>query len=306
VKENNNIEQFDEIFKQQLGNASTPVPPGLWEGISSSVGSGAGAASVAVKTALWMKAIVAVSVIGVVSAVTYGVLSQKEPEAVTVPVPPVETQKTETEKVDNNPVISGTQTMPAQPEVKETQPVSRPVARKGSQKHKKESTEWNNVSQWELQGKNRPKIQFYEIKDEVSNTYLSKMNDNVVPGFDSAKMIKKAEEEKTTEIPYVPEQQAIAHFVDSSFIYIPNVVTPNGDGVNDEYLIDIKGEEFVQIIIYNSRSVKVFETKNKNTAWDCKMPNGEIAPEGNYVVKVIYKFKNKSKKTSITPLKLIK
>jgi hypothetical protein len=36
------------------------------------------------------------------------------------------------------------------------------------------------------------------------------------------------------------------------------------------------------------------------------MPNGEIAPEGDYLVKVVYKFKNKSKNTSVTKLKLIK
>ncbi len=298
MKENNNIEQFDELFKQQLENASTPVPNGVWEGISSSIGTGTGAATIAVKTAFWMKAAITASVIGVVSLVTYQVINEKGTEPVPVRQPVIIEKSAPQEEVSPNVE-------------KQDEAITVPDAGTQVAKHEehlaKAARTHKNAKKNEVQAETQSPadIKFFEIKDEVSMQYVNKMNDNVVPKFDSSKMEKAGDEEKT-EIPYVPEKESVAYQVDSSFIYIPNVFTPNGDGVNDGYQIDIKGEEYVQIIIYNNKSVKIFETRNKNVAWDGRMPNGEIAPEGNYIVKVIYKFKNKAQTTATTKLKLIK
>jgi len=296
VKENNNIE-FDEIFRQELGNASAPVPPGVWEGVSASVGSGSGIAAVAVKSAIWMKAAIAVSVIGALAVVGYQVLIKDESEPVVNPV--------KTENISSNEVHSeqGKKDVPAQIVITEDAAVSKHQT-SGHTSHANPRHTSNERSFLDMPV--QPKITFYEIKDEISMNYVKDMNENVVPGFDSSKTVKADTEDEEIDVPYIPEKESIALMVDSSYIYIPNVVTPNGDGVNDVYLIDVKGEEFVQILIYNSKSVKLFETKNKNAAWDCKLPNGEMAPEGNYFVRVIYKFKNKPKTTSDTKLKLIK
>ena len=83
-------------------------------------------------------------------------------------------------------------------------------------------------------------------------------------------------------------------YEDSAFINVPDAVTPNGDGVNDTYLIQLVGEEFVTISIYNSAGELIYSTNNKYQAWNCALPNGELAPAGNYVVRVDYKFRNQA------------
>jgi gliding motility-associated-like protein len=300
VKDNNNIE-FDELFRQQLGNASAPVPGGVWEGVSSSIGSSAGVATAAVKTALWMKAVIAVSVIGVVAAVTYQVVGNKETKAVQNPevVQPVAPLDVQNEVNEEKDVMPDEATVTSKEDISSAQPSRKELpALTGSRKQA-------SLLKIEHTQTLQPELRFIETKPEISVDYLSRMNEQAVPGFDSSK-IEKRDSETQEDEPYIPEKEPVAMVIDSSYIYIPNVVTPNGDGINDGYLIDIKGEEFVQIIIYNNKSVKVFETRNKSTAWNCTLPNGETAPEGNYIVRVIYKFKNKPKSTTTTNLKLIK
>jgi flagellar hook assembly protein FlgD len=66
------------------------------------------------------------------------------------------------------------------------------------------------------------------------------------------------------------------------------------------------GEENVEIIIYSISNEVLFRTTNKYQAWNCKLPNGQDAPEGSYLVKVIYQFKGKSKETTVRKLTIIK
>ena len=86
---------------------------------------------------------------------------------------------------------------------------------------------------------------------------------------------------------------------DTSYIEVPDAFTNDGDGINDTYLIKLIGEERVEIIIYTAENQIIFRTKNKYAAWDSRMPNGDLAPEGFYFVKVIYKYKNKIESSPI-------
>ncbi|MCC6818047.1 MAG: hypothetical protein IT245_04040, partial [Bacteroidia bacterium] len=62
-------ELFDGIFKESLENAAAQVPPGLWEGLSGALSNSASVAGVAAKSALWMKAAIAIVAIGAASTV---------------------------------------------------------------------------------------------------------------------------------------------------------------------------------------------------------------------------------------------
>jgi hypothetical protein len=48
LSKQNNISEFDELFKQSFEGASNAVPPGVWEGISSATSAAAGASSASI------------------------------------------------------------------------------------------------------------------------------------------------------------------------------------------------------------------------------------------------------------------
>jgi gliding motility-associated-like protein len=65
-------------------------------------------------------------------------------------------------------------------------------------------------------------------------------------------------------------------------LFIPNVFTPNADGVNDGFLVQYTGSQPFQINIYDRWGVMLFTSKNKTEAWDGTTGKGEAVAEGTY------------------------
>lgn len=55
-----------------------------------------------------------------------------------------------------------------------------------------------------------------------------------------------------------------------SELFVPNSFTPNGDGVNDSYMVRGSGIESFSMTIVNSKGKVVFQTSNINEAWKCE------------------------------------
>lgn len=70
-------------------------------------------------------------------------------------------------------------------------------------------------------------------------------------------------------------------------IKIPNVFTPDNDGVNDVFEIE-NLHEGAEVSIYNRWGALVFESNNPNTFWDGRTKGGTPVPGGiyYYVVKI--------------------
>jgi gliding motility-associated-like protein len=65
-------------------------------------------------------------------------------------------------------------------------------------------------------------------------------------------------------------------------VVAPNAFSPNGDGVNETFKMEVKGiVKLNSITIYNRWGHPVFWTKNINTPWDGRM-NGKTLPVGTY------------------------
>ncbi len=64
-------------------------------------------------------------------------------------------------------------------------------------------------------------------------------------------------------------------------IVVPNVITPNGDGVNDLFTIKTQGLKSYELTIWNRWGTKVFATTNALDHWDGKL-NGNPVPNGVY------------------------
>lgn len=276
---NTNEELFDGLFKQDLGNASSPVPSGAWEGISSSISSGA-AAGAAVKTAIWMKAAMGLVLVAGISAAIYQYYVSS----------PIKAEiQNQASKVLNE--------TPSEQEID---------VNMGSDLNTKNQKDQKNFGST----KTIDPVMLDEYPDQVP-THFDDFDAELPPPIQdyAAKGIQETRDSKAetsndeSNANSAEEPQPIfltdQSIKDTTYIEVPDVFTNDGDGINDAYQIKLIGEERVEIIIYTADNQIIFRTKNKYNAWDSRLPNGELAPEGFYFVKVIYKYKNQTESTPI-------
>ncbi len=65
-------------------------------------------------------------------------------------------------------------------------------------------------------------------------------------------------------------------------IIVPNVFTPNGDGMNDVFTINTTGVKNFSIEIFNRWGEKVFESESPMISWDGRTSAGVRASDGTY------------------------
>lgn len=70
----------------------------------------------------------------------------------------------------------------------------------------------------------------------------------------------------------------------SALTKIPNVFTPNLDGVNDGYKVEGKNIEAFNLAILNTQGEILYQSNSINDVWDGKDKFGEDLPVGTYVV----------------------
>jgi gliding motility-associated-like protein len=68
----------------------------------------------------------------------------------------------------------------------------------------------------------------------------------------------------------------------NSVFTIPNVFTPNDDGVNDIFTVNAVGLETMDAEIYNRWGEKEYEWHTTNGGWDGRTASGVLAPDGTY------------------------
>jgi gliding motility-associated-like protein len=69
-----------------------------------------------------------------------------------------------------------------------------------------------------------------------------------------------------------------------------NVFTPNNDGYNDNYFVDIEGYSEFLLHIYNRWGDEIFYSEDPKKGWNGKFKNsGNDLPEGTYFYTVKYR-----------------
>jgi gliding motility-associated-like protein len=63
---------------------------------------------------------------------------------------------------------------------------------------------------------------------------------------------------------------------------IPNVFTPNGDGINDLFTILSTGVKEIDLQIFNRWGQKLFSFNGPKAAWDGLTDKGAKVPDGTY------------------------
>jgi len=78
---------------------------------------------------------------------------------------------------------------------------------------------------------------------------------------------------------------------------VPNVFTPNGDGVNDDFQVEIDGWLKYEIQVFNRHGAKVFESEDPLTSWNGqKMNTGNELSPGVYYVVIKYQLRGQPEK----------
>jgi gliding motility-associated-like protein len=69
--------------------------------------------------------------------------------------------------------------------------------------------------------------------------------------------------------------------ISESYLAVPNVFTPNGDGMNDEFRVAYRSLKEFHIWVYNRWGKLVYESTDPAKGWDGTI-NGRPAAEGAY------------------------
>lgn len=85
----------------------------------------------------------------------------------------------------------------------------------------------------------------------------------------------------TDEAGCVSDTTIIYQILDPN-LQVPNVFTPNGDGIQDLYLIRYQGAEPFQLEIYDRWGRPMFASNQPDQGWNGEHPNGGQASEGVY------------------------
>jgi len=67
-----------------------------------------------------------------------------------------------------------------------------------------------------------------------------------------------------------------------AFFYVPNAFSPNGDGINDEFMVTLSNYGFFRMLIFDRWGEKLFETNNPFDGWDGTFKGAVLNP-GVYV-----------------------
>ena len=70
--------------------------------------------------------------------------------------------------------------------------------------------------------------------------------------------------------------------IDRDSIFVPNVFTPNGDGVNDVFIITATGMQELNFDIYDRWGLKIYDGALPKAEWDGRTLSGVLAADGTY------------------------
>ena len=65
-------------------------------------------------------------------------------------------------------------------------------------------------------------------------------------------------------------------------LFIPNVFSPNGDGVNDVFLVEYLGSQPFQMDVFDRWGVRMYTSNHRVDGWDGRNGNGVAVPDGVY------------------------
>jgi gliding motility-associated-like protein len=81
---------------------------------------------------------------------------------------------------------------------------------------------------------------------------------------------------------FTPDYNCLNYELNGESIFVPNVFTPNGDGVNDAVLFAGYDLELFRFTVFNRWGIKMFSTTDPGSGWDGRTTSGGECTSGVY------------------------
>jgi gliding motility-associated-like protein len=297
-------EKIEKTFREKLEDYKVPVAASAWAGIEGAIGQGASTVATSVSTMFYAAAVV-LSVVFTTAIISYNTdrdNSKQElaliPEAEEInnseetPNTLVAVEEEETETLNTEEVKT------AETQVKKSNYVVKEV-NKNTTKTKIESTiKVEKVEESKLfafasasvSGGYAPlRVNFshmssegtkilWNFGDKTQSTSNSPTHTFVFPGVYTVTLIvTDSKGNKTTDIKTIEVKEG------SSITNISPIITPNGDGISDEFTFTAKNITDFHLTIYTKAGKEVFETTDMKNTWKGLSSNGKKLPEDSYL-----------------------
>ena len=260
MKDNKEIEQ---IFSTKLKGFEAEVRPELWNNIAAQIGSTA--LPVGGTTSLMSKIIVAAVASTIIAVAVYigSANTNQSPEKFTSETKREAQKSSLTEK--ENDLVEEVKT------IKES-------------KIKEEPQVKTILEEINLQG---------EVSAVVIDPITVAESDTIAPVIIINEEKVEKEEERVEELameiiekePNRPEEEIENYSISK----MPDVFSPNNDGVNDFFFVINEGLSDFNVVIMNDKNETVFQSQKTDFKWDGNGLNGEQVVEGKYVYFIIAK-----------------
>ncbi|MEI8192533.1 MAG: gliding motility-associated C-terminal domain-containing protein [Flavobacteriia bacterium] len=240
-----NQESFETILKEKLNAHEVPVRPELWNNVAKSAGISSG--GIGIGTVLG----IASGVLLVAGTLGYFMFSP--------------TQKKEA--VDSRAVKTV---------VKESQVQQKEILPKNTTptaENNKETLLFDEIeSSFEIPVTETRTLEQMPINEETAEIPSLTLNTPVIE-----KVQMPAPKELTkAQAPSISEIKPFAQRT------LPNTITPNNDGINDELMFDASGLTDFNLVVIDQAYKVIFSTTDPAFRWAGNLPNGDAVPAGNY------------------------
>ena len=281
------LNNIDKLLKDNFVDF-TPDAPDVWQGIQQGVQAAqatqaAGSITTAVKGTSIVVKIIAAAAIGASVITGYVLVSNSDPivkqeqQHITKPVEALVEEKSP-EKV--TPLKTEQEEISQVGEQKEKQYLNVPKVKEVvTSERAPVNTPSRSVEPVIIQAKD---VSQADIKVE------EKVLESNIPRLVSKDNLLKEPQPKELSKPYIPTKEE--EYVEPT---IPNVFSPNGDGVNDKFVILIDNEQLYSLTILGKDGNLVFESNDKNNQWDGRdYKTGAVCQAGTYYMIFRYKYKD--------------